>query len=238
MKKITQLLATVFISMLLSACMTAMLWNTNSVANTKKTFNLLKEDQVAGFAKVIQKNQPTKFMVIGQNHAYLIEGGSDQVNALLLLNSKNTKLEIITNSTEGLRLMIKPEQKEHYEFEATLGFRVIVDQPTPEQKELLKTASNSLNLKVNLVEKEQELYLITYIPIQGKIVLLNDQMKVAKLENMSKSYPVKIGYYSTKKSINIGNLFGNILQTPFSLVADAIIVPLAAVTITLDAVTP
>lgn len=238
MKKITLLFTTVLISVLLSSCMTAMLWNVNPVSNTKQTFHLLKEDQIAGFAKVIQKNEPTKFIVIGQNYAYLIEGGSDQINTLLSLNSKNTTLEIVTNSTDGLRLTVKPEQKENYEFEATLGFNLTAAQPTLEQTKAFETTSKNVNLKANLVEREEVLYLTTHIPIQGKIVLLNDKMKATKLENMSKVYPVKIGYYSTKKSISVGNLFGNIIETPFVLVADAIITPIAAVTMALNAVVP
>ncbi|WP_163122303.1 hypothetical protein [Acinetobacter portensis] len=238
MKKMTLLVTVIFISMLLTACYTLDTWKKFPVNEKKETFHMIQEDQVAGFVKVIQKNEPTKFMVVGQNYAYLIENGSYQINELLLLSSKNKKLEIMTNSRDGLQLTVDPKQHKNYEFKSTLGFKFTIEQPTLQQKEILKTLSNKLKTKTYVVDKEQESYLITYIPIDGKIILLNDEMNAMKRENMSKSYLVKVGYFETEKSVSSSNLLFNILMTPISLVADAIIMPLASIAVIGDSVSP
>lgn len=218
---------TIFISMLLTACMTTMLWNENSATSTTKKFETLKEDQVSGFAKVVQQNSITNFLVVGIDNAYLIEDGSEDVNQFLLLGAKNTSLEMLTGQDQALLLDIDSKNKSNYIFNANLAFRITVKNPSVAQKELFKAQSEKLNIK--LQEKDNELFLIRNIPVKGKIVMLNDEMKAMKLQNMSKTYKVKVGYYDVHRSWNKFTLIDNIIQTPFALVADAIIVPLAVI---------
>lgn len=236
MKKIVLLATTILISMLLTACYTLDTFQKFPMNETKDIFNVIQEDDVAGFAKVIQKDLGIKFIVIGLNNAYLIENGSDKVNELLLMSSSNTKIEILTKSSEGLKLTIKPEQKEKNEFEGSLGFKFTINEPTQLQKDLLKEKTNSL--KANLIEQEHESYLIVYISIKGKIVALNDELKARKLQNMSKNYHVMLGYYETKKSMKPSNLLFSVLMTPINLVADAIIMPLASIAVVTDSISP
>ena len=227
MKKITLLVTIVFISMLLTACMTTMLWNESSATSTTKEFETLKEDQVSGFAKVVQQNSTTNFLVIGVDNAYLIEDGSEDVNQLLLLAAKNTSFEMLTGQDQALLLDVDSKNKSNYIFNSNLAFRITVRNPSVEQKELFKAQSEKLNIKFQ--EKDNELFLIRNIPVKGKIVMLNDEMKAMKLQNMSKTYKVKVGYYDVHRSWNKFTLIDNIIQTPFALVADAIIVPFAVV---------
>lgn len=235
MKKMTLLVTVIFISMLLTACMTTMLWNENSATHTTKEFNTLKEDQVSGFAKVVQKDLSTNFLVIGIDNAYLIEDGSEDINQLLLLGAKNTSIEMLYRQDQALVLDVDSKNKSNYMFNANLAFRFSVKNPTTEQKELFKAQSE--RFKTKLVEKDNELSLIRYIPIKGKIIMLNDEMKSTKLQNMSKSYKVKVGYYEVRRSWHKFSLIDNIIQTPFALVADAIIIPFAVVGIAVGSVT-
>ena len=104
MKKFIKIISIILLSVSLNACMTTMLWGEHSATRSLTIFKSLKEDQVAGFAKVVQKDSKTNFLVIGTDNAYLIEDGSEDINQLLLLGSKNTSLEIITNYDQALEL--------------------------------------------------------------------------------------------------------------------------------------
>jgi hypothetical protein len=234
MKKFTQIIFITILSMSLSACMTTMLWNENSVTRSSEVFKTLKEDNVAGFAKVVQKDSKTNFLVIGTGNAYLIEEGSDDINQLLLLGSKNTSLEIITNKDQALELDIGSKKAANYAFKANLAFKVSVKEPSTEQRELFKTHADQS--KIKLIEQNNELSLIRNIPVTGKIIMVNDDMKATKLQNMSKTYKVKVGYYDENKWWDKSTLIDNIIQTPFALAADAIIIPFAAVGLVIGAV--
>lgn len=227
MKKLTVVVMLLVLSSLFSACMTSSVWEKNSIIDKKTTFQVFKEDYIKSFGKVIQKNQNPQFIVIGTDNAYLIDGDTQKINRLLDLKTNNVKLEMITDQDNSLVLEIKPEQKDNYDFKAVLNFKIIISEPTSTQKELWNVESKALN--AYLVEKEHELILNVNIPIQGKIILLDDKLKALDHQDMSKKYKVKIGYYATKKSLDGGQLLGNIIQTPLALIADAIIIPLASI---------
>ena len=52
-----------------------------------------------------------------------------------------------------------------------------------------------------------------------------------------RSVEIEIGYFESKRRTRLGNLIGNIVITPFALVADAIIMPIAAVAVVGDSIT-
>lgn len=233
MIKMIQTFLVIILAMQLSACLTNGLWSQYPVSKTETSFHLVNQDYVTGFYKVIQKDLPPSFIVVGHNNAYLIQEDSGKINEFLLINAKNTKLEIVTSSQTGLVLTIKPEQQKNYDFDATLEFKITANEPTQQQNEVLKEKAK--NMKANFIEKENSSYLTARIPIKGQIAMLNDEIKAQSRQDMSKAYKVRIGYYSSKKSLRLGQLLENIIQTPITLAADAILFPVAMIGITLDA---
>lgn len=227
MTKIRAITTIIFLNIFLSACMTSLLWGEYPVVDKKTTFQLVKEDQIRSFAKVIQNNQNPQFVVIGTDNAYLIDGATQNINRLLELNSSSQTLEILADYDNNLTLELDQKQQNNYEFSSQLQFRLIIKNPSEEQKNTLKAEAKTLNAKVN--ESTDELRITANIPIKGKIIVLDDRLKALEQQQMSKQYKIKLGYTSNTKSFDGGQFLSNLIYTPFALVADAIVIPLASV---------
>ena len=92
-------------------------------------------------------------------------------------------------------------------------------------------------MQAQLREKPSEVELLLSVPIKGKMYKPSDNIKFDGNTAFNGNYMIEIGYFESKRRTRLGNLIGNIVITPFALVADAIIMPIAAVAVVGDSIT-
>ena len=241
-KKIFRLSLIFSIPFYLISC-TAMVWHEgNGMFSMGKVWEeqnktiykkkLLKKDELLGLVQ-IQSSQDTQLFIIGKKYGYKVLSGQDE--ALKIVNSDTgiqywrLKQEKGCNECK-LEIFFDDETStdQHLMFYTTMTLYYVNPNITEQQNvELLKIGAKKRTVMVNATEK-QEIYIKT-IDLKGEVVGLNKQFKA--LEHQKFSQPYSIELYdkdiSTRTSkANYPLLLKKIAATPFTLLADIVVVPL------------
>lgn len=207
----------------LISCITVDFWQKNPINRKQETFQVIKKDQLVSFAKIM-KQETIQFVVVGKDYGYLIQKNAEQIQKLLNVQDKSSKLKLIVGPNNSLRLSIDP-QKNNDTFHSTLTFEMSAIGITEEQAQQLSSTLEQQGINTYKIPAEQGTYQWRiYIPIQGKFITLNDKISAVSQQNLSSPYNVEIGYTETTKSMSVLSLVTNIITTPFALVGDAIFV--------------
>ncbi len=214
--------------------MTTMLWMKDPVTSKRSNFHLIKEDQLISFGKLIQKNQDDKFVVIGKEYLYIINKGNEAINEVTQLHNANSRLALVTDKDNSIKLTVAHE-KANSEFTTNVTLNFILENPSHSELSELEAREQQLRIKypqqTNLTQKNNIITLSRTIHLEGIIVPTHQNDKKVEKTLMSQNYKVQIGYQNAKKKLNFENLAGNIVQTPFALAADALIIPFAIITV-------
>ncbi len=232
MRTLITLLVITLSNLSLCGCMTTMIWKTTPVSSKSSKFQIINEDQLLNLGKVIQEDKKDQFVVIGKKNVYLITQGNEAINEITRLNIPNSKLALITNRNNALELHIDPEKKDDH-FKMDLLISIIVESPTDEVVTQLRATAKRLEYNkrhIPTIRKGNQLDLLIAIPVEGNILVSNQKIEATQPVTFAKNYKVQIGYNSNaKKSLNPMNIAKNIISTPFTLAADAVIIPLTGI---------
>lgn len=173
-------------------------------------------------------NIPTSgFGFAGEKYVYLLTSGSTE---LMELNEivKKIPLAAFDNPQGIIRIQILPNGNSQSPIEFMQDYFVYTDpefQFTDEQIKVLKQAG----FKNRTIQSDKSSWKKT-VPIKGYIIDRND-MDLPKISGAKLNELYTVELYSTedKKSFNAGNLAAKILATPFTIVADVIVIPPTAI---------
>ncbi|TCM70803.1 hypothetical protein EC844_10172 [Acinetobacter calcoaceticus] len=227
-------------ALLIQGC-TAMLWSTEGplrfggdlTREESKPGRVVKQDQLRGFVQVQSPDNPaaTQLMVVGKDHAYLMQQGQDQAKALIDSGLDVSQWRVSLNKNNDFKLNFylqepKKDAPQQLNFNTQMVF--YFNQANPTSQQLI--ALDKIGAKLSDIEVENGLTIHVYsmvVDFNGQVVGLNKQLRAIKYQQFSRDYPIVM--YSPNKSVthvNYGTLFKQIALTPFTLIGDVVLVPL------------
>ncbi|MBI6529589.1 hypothetical protein JEP40_10730 [Proteus vulgaris] len=234
MKKIVLL----FLSLLIlstTGCVTGAVWYSNPVVDSEYKKQASVNDNIINAfeyknlrVKYNQNNENlapiqlpgSGYGFLGENYIYILTQGADE---LMQLNEiiKTIPLKAFDNS-EGI-IKLKLTQKNDNVIEFKENYYVYISKKftlTGEQTEILK------DLGFKETRNSNDSSWVKTIPIKG-YVFQKDVMEMPETlkGKLNENYKVELYTYEKSDSFKPGNLAGNIIITPITLVADVIATP-------------
>ena len=167
------------------------------------------------------------FGFAGEKYVYLLTSGSTE---LMELNEivKKVPLAAFDNPEGIIRIKILPNSNSQSLIEFTQDYFVYTDpefQFTDEQIKVLEQAG----FKNRSPQSDKSSWRKT-VPIKGYVIDRNDiNLPKASGAKLNELYTVELYSAEDKKSFSAGNLAAKIIATPFTLVADVIVIPPTAI---------
>ena len=238
MKSLFSALIVILLSVSVVGCMTNEAWNRNPVVETTEQYKLIKADPLISFGQLIHANNTNKqFVVIGKENIYVLTEGNEKITEFIHSKFPNSSLALVTSSDQKIRLNFHKLAQGADEVYFTTDLKLQLKVLHPTAQTVSDLAAHARAMQAQLREKPSEVELLLSVPIKGKMYKPSDNIKFDGNTAFNGNYMIEIGYFESKRRTRLGNLIGNIVITPFALVADAIIMPIAAVAVVGDSIT-
>ncbi|MBP6120764.1 MULTISPECIES: hypothetical protein [Providencia] len=225
-----------------TGCITKSVWEDNPTVETKSQNVVKLTDKIVTtfeYKNIKIQGKTTKkdtddanipnsgFGFAGEKYAYLLTSGSTE---LMELNEivKKIPLAAFDNQEGIIRIKILPNSNSQSPIEFMQDYFVYTDSNYKLTKEQIKILEQAGFKKKS--EGNSKSSWIKTVPIKGYVIDRNDMnLPAISGDKLNELYTVELYSAEDKKSFSTGNLAAKIIATPFTIVADVIVMPPAAI---------
>lgn len=213
-----RLAITAAVTLSLSGCITANMWDKNSPNTSKAVHHSVATDKIHSFGIVNQNNSQLdrgSIIMMGEKYWFVINT-KDSENLADILNVKLDKqFQIVNSDNYDKSLRALPvELRNEKEADFTSKFCLRYDTHKTDEVAKLK------NLSFKTENSKNKTFYYRCVHANGKYYATPKNLPADY--KFEQSVPVSISYTTYKDHFSGAKLAGNIVKTPFTLAADAI----------------
>ncbi|MBP6552619.1 MAG: hypothetical protein KA221_04785 [Vitreoscilla sp.] len=208
-------------SMALSAC-TSMLWKGTPVNTTITKSQNIGEDELTAWAQSGRAPQ-AKLAIVGKQAAYVLEQGQDDVQWLLSLPQAGTHLQVSPLKGEQALSITLDTNEAAPQFSGSAVFTYRVTQPSDEVYYALQSRKGQKLASFEV--KGKEVVYSERVDFGGKLYQTPPQW-LTRSNQFTQTHKIVWQQLERKPSVQGGNILKRVVLTPFTLLGDAVILPL------------
>ena len=208
-------------SMALSAC-TSMLWKGTPVNTTITKSQNIGEDELTAWAQSGRAPQ-AKLAIVGKQAAYVLEQGQDDVQWLLSLPQASEHLQVSPLKGEQALSITLDTNEAAPQFSGSAVFTYRVTQPSDEVYYALQSRKGQKLASFEV--KGKEVVYSERVDFGGKLYQTPPQW-LTRSNQFTQTHKIVWQQLERKPSVQGGNILKRVVLTPFTLLGDAVILPL------------
>ena len=208
-------------SMALSAC-TSMLWKGTPVNTTITKSHNIGEDELMAWAQSGRAPQ-AKLAIVGKQATYVLEQGKDDVQWLLSLPQASEHLQVSPLKGEQALSITLDTNEAVPQFSGSAVFTYRVHQPSDEVYYALQSRKGQKLASFEV--KGKEVVYSERVDFGGKLYQTPPQW-LTRSNQFTQTHKIVWQQLERKPSVQGGNILKRVVLTPFTLLGDAVILPL------------
>ena len=208
-------------SMALSAC-TSMLWKGTPVNTTITKSHNIGDDELMAWAQSGRAPQ-AKLAIVGKQAAYVLEQGQDDVQWLLSLPQAGTRLQVSPLKGEQELSITLDTNEAAPQFSGSAVFTYRVTQPSDDVYYALQSRKGQKLASFEV--KGKEVVYSERVDFGGKLYQTPPQW-LTRSNQFTQTHKIVWQQLERKPSVQGGNILKRVVLTPFTLLGDAVILPL------------
>ena len=208
-------------SMALNAC-TAMLWEGTPTKATTTLNHSVGEDELLAWAQT-QHNKQGQVAIVGKQARYVLEQGQGDVQWLLSLPQASEHLQVSPLKGEQALSITLDTNEAAPQFSGSAVFSYRVNQPSDEVYYALQSRKGQKLASFEV--KGKEVVYSERVDFGGKLYQTPPQW-LTRSSRFGRSHKLVWQQAEYKQTVQGGNIVKRVVLTPFTLLGDAVILPL------------
>ena len=218
-----------FLLMLLlgtGAC-TTMMWEGNSSKDYAYAFKTVQADRLVSFGKIHEPGQEVQYVLVGEQHVYVIAEGNKEIQQVLGLVQNPSALQLVTSQDKAIKLGLSPQIGA--DGQAQFVGKLQLQYTIPNSDEAQLAAWKELPYYKMRPQAEQTVFTSSIRVFVEPYALDSRVNQIGSTTAIPGKYQILLGSYETTTTVDVLQVLNNAFATPFTLAADLVTLPIGVV---------
>ena len=208
------------------AC-TTMMWEGNSSKDYAYAFKTVQADRLVSFGKIHEPGQEVQYVLVGEQHVYVIAEGNKEIQQVLGLVQNPRALQLVTSQDKAIKLGLSPQIGA--DGQAQFVGKLQLQYTIPNSDEAQLAAWKELPYYKMRPQTEQTVFHSSIRVFVEPHTLDSHLSKIGNTTAIPGQYQILLGSYETTTTVDVLQVLNNALATPFTLAADLVTLPIGVV---------
>ena len=208
------------------AC-TTMMWEGNSSKDYAYAFKTVQADRLVSFGKLQEAGQVEQYVLVGEQHVYVITEGNREIQQVLGLVQNPQALQLVTSQDKAIKLGLSPQIGA--DGQAQFVGKLQLQYTIPNSDEAQLAAWKELPYYKMRPQAEQTVFTSSIRVFVEPYALDSRVNKIGSTTAIPGKYQILLGSYETTTTIDVLQVLNNAFATPFTLAADLVTLPIGVV---------
>ena len=209
-----------------SAC-TTMMWEGNSSKDYAYAFKTVQADRLVSFGKLQEAGQEAQYVLVGEQHVYVITEGNKEIQQVLGLVQNPSALQLVTSQDKAIKLGLSPQIGA--DGQAQFVGKLQLQYTIPNSDESQLAAWKELPYYKMRPQAEQTVFTSSIRVFVEPYALDSRVNQIGSTTAIPGKYQILLGSYETTTTVDVLQVLNNAFATPFTLAADLVTLPIGVV---------
>ena len=209
-----------------SAC-TTMMWEGNSSKDYAYAFKTVQADRLVSFGKLQEAGQEAQYVLVGEQHVYVITEGNKKIQQVLGLVQNPQALQLVTSQDKAIKLGLSPQIGA--DGQAQFVGKLQLQYTIPNSDEAQLAAWKELPYYKMRPQAEQTVFTSSIRVFVEPYALDSRVNQIGSTTAIPGKYQILLGSYETTTTWDVLQVLNNAFATPFTLAADLVTLPIGVV---------
>ena len=209
-----------------SAC-TTMMWEGNSSKDYAYAFKTVQADRLVSFGKLQEAGQEAQYVLVGEQHVYVITEGNKEIQQVLGLVQNPSALQLVTSQDKAIKLGLSPQIGA--DGQAQFVGKLQLQYTIPNSDEAQLAAWKELPYYKMRPQAEQTVFTSSIRVFVEPYALDSRVNQIGSTTAIPGKYQILLGSYETTTTVDVLQVLNNAFATPFTLAADLVTLPIGVV---------
>ena len=209
-----------------SAC-TTMMWEGNSSKDYAYAFKIVQADRLVSFGKLQEAGQEAQYVLVGEQHVYVITEGNKEIQQVLGLVQNPSALQLVTSQDKAIKLGLSPQIGA--DGQAQFVGKLQLQYTIPNSDESQLAAWKELPYYKMRPQAEQTVFTSSIRVFVEPYALDSRVNQIGSTTAIPGKYQILLGSYETTTTVDVLQVLNNAFATPFTLAADLVTLPIGVV---------
>ena len=222
----SQKLVLLILILFLNAC-TTMMWEGNSSKDYAYAFKTVQADRLVSFGKLQEAGQVEQYVLVGEQHVYVIAEGNREIQQVLGLVQNPSALQLVTSQDKAIKLGLSPQIGA--DGQAQFVGKIQLQYTIPNSDEAQLAAWKELPYYKMRPQAEQTVFTSSIRVFVEPYALDSRVNQIGSTTAIPGKYQILLGSYETTTTVDVLQVLNNAFATPFTLAADLVTLPIGVV---------
>ncbi len=222
----SQKLVLLILILFLNAC-TTMMWEGNSSKDYAYAFKTVQADRLVSFGKLQEAGQVEQYVLVGEQHVYVITEGNREIQQVLGLVQNPSALQLVTSQDKAIKLGLSPQIGA--DGQAQFVGKIQLQYTIPNSDEAQLAAWKELPYYKMRPQAEQTVFTSSIRVFVEPYALDSRVNQIGSTTAIPGKYQILLGSYETTTTVDVLQVLNNAFATPFTLAADLVTLPIGVV---------
>ena len=208
------------------AC-TTMMWEGNSSKDYAYAFKTVQADRLVSFGKIHEPGQEVQYVLVGEQHVYVIAEGNKEIQQVLGLVQNPRALQLVTSQDKAIKLGLSPQMGA--DGQAQFVGKLQLQYTIPNSDEAQLAAWKELPYYKMRPQAEQTVFTSSIRVFVEPYALDSRVNQIGSTTAIPGKYQILLGSYETTTTVDVLQVLNNAFATPFTLAADLVTLPIGVV---------
>ena len=209
-----------------SAC-TTMMWEGNSSKDYAYAFKTVQADRLVSFGKLQEAGQEAQYVLVGEQHVYVITEGNKEIQQVLGLVQNPQALQLVTSQDKAIKLGLSPQIGA--DGQAQFVGKLQLQYTIPNSDEAQLAVWKELPYYKMRPQAEQTVFTSSIRVFVEPYALDSRVNQIGSTTAIPGKYQILLGSYGTTTTVDVLQVLNNAFATPFTLAADLVTLPIGVV---------
>ena len=222
----SQKLVLLILILFLNAC-TTMMWEGNSSKDYAYAFKTVQADRLVSFGKLQEVGQEAQYVLVGEQHVYVIAEGNKEIQQVLSLVQNPRALQLVTSQDKAIKLGLSPQIGA--DGQAQFVGKLQLQYTIPNSDEAQLAAWKELPYYKMRPQAEQTVFTSSIRVFVEPYALDSRVNQIGSTTAIPGKYQILLGSHETTTTWDVLQVLNNAFATPFTLAADLVTLPIGVV---------
>ena len=222
----SQKLVLLILILFLNAC-TTMMWEGNSSKDYAYAFKTVQADRLVSFGKLQEAGQVEQYVLVGEQHVYVITEGNREIQQVLGLVQNPSALQLVTSQDKAIKLGLSPQIGA--DGQAQFVGKLQLQYTIPNSDEAQLAAWKELPYYKMRPQAEQTVFTSSIRVFVEPYALDSRVNQIGSTTAIPGKYQILLGSHETTTTWDVLQVLNNAFATPFTLAADLVTLPIGVV---------